>query len=110
MDTLPTVLSDIDAGKLDKFDMVYVDADKVNNWKYVDFAIKGCRKGAVIVVDNVVQGGQIASGNERSDKPGYVSGAREVIENVGKDERVTGTVIQTVGEGSYDGFLFAIVQ
>lgn len=110
METLPTVLSDVDAGKLPKFDMVYVDADKVNNWNYVDNAIKGCRKGAVIVVDNVVQGGQIASENERPDKPGYVSGAREVIENVGKDGRVTGTVIQTVGEGSYDGFLYAIVQ
>ncbi|KAH0340574.1 O-methyltransferas-like protein family 3, partial [Aureobasidium melanogenum] len=110
MQTLPVVLSDIEAGKLDKFDMVYVDADKMNNWNYVDLAIEGCRKGAIIVVDNVVQGGQIASGIERSDKPGYVSGAREVIEKVGKDERVTGTVIQTVGEGNYDGFLFAIVQ
>ncbi|KAK6000455.1 hypothetical protein QM012_003701 [Aureobasidium pullulans] len=110
LETLPTVLSDIDAGKLPRFDMVYVDADKENNWSYVDAAINGCRKGAVIVVDNVVQGGQIASGKERSDKPGYVSGARKVIEKVGKDERVTGTVIQTVGEGSYDGFLFAIVQ
>ncbi|KAG9964009.1 O-methyltransferas-like protein family 3, partial [Aureobasidium melanogenum] len=110
METLPTVLSHIDAGKLPKFDMVYVDADKVNNWNYVDTAINGCRKGAVIIVDNVVQGGRIASGNERSDKPQYVSGAREVIENVGKDGRVTATVIQTVGEGSYDGFLYAVVQ
>ncbi|KAG9533434.1 O-methyltransferas-like protein family 3, partial [Aureobasidium melanogenum] len=110
MEILPTVLSDINAGKLPKFDMVYVDADKVNNWNYVDTAINGCRKGAVIIVDNVVQGGQIASGNDLSDKPQYVTGAREVIENVGKDERVTATVIQTVEEGGYDGFLYAIVQ
>lgn len=110
METLPTVLSDIGAGKLPKFDMVYVDADKENNWNYVDTAINGCRKGAVIVVDNVVQGGEIASGNDLSDKPKYVAGARKVIENVGKDGRVTATVIQTVGEGSHDGFLFAVVQ
>lgn len=110
LETLPTVLSDIDAGNLPKFDMVYVDADKQNNWNYVNAAINGCRKGAVIIVDNVVQGGQIASGDDLSDKPEYVTGARKVIENVGKDERVTATVIQTVGEGSHDGFLFAVVQ
>ena len=110
LQALPTVLSDIEAGKLPKFDMVYVDADKQNNWNYVNVTINGCRKGAVIVVDNVVQGGQIASGDDLSDKPQYVTGARKVIENVGKDERVTATVIQTVGESSHDGFLFAVVQ
>lgn len=110
METLPTVLYEIDAGKLSKFDMVYVDADKENNWNYVDTAINGCRKGAIIIVDNVVQGGEIASGNDLSDKPQYVAGAREVIENVGKDGRVTATVIQTVGGGRHDGFLYAVVQ
>jgi predicted O-methyltransferase YrrM len=94
METLPAILSDINAGKLPKFDMVYVDADKPNNWRYFDNAVKGCRKGAVVIVDNVVQGGLIAS---------------QVIENAGKDGRVSATVIQTVGEGSHDGFLFAVV-
>lgn len=110
METLPTILCDIYAGKLPKLDMVYVDADKENNWNYVDTAINGCRKGAVIVVDNVVQGGQVASEDDPSDMPQNVTGARKVIENVGKDGRVTATVIQTVGEGSHDGFLFAVVQ
>jgi predicted O-methyltransferase YrrM len=109
METLPTVLSDIDAGKLPKFDMVYVDADKSNNWNYFDTAIRGCRKGAVVIVDNVVQGGLIASQDKPSEHAEYISGAREVIENAGKDERVSATVIQTVGEGSHDGFLFAVV-
>ncbi|KAI5275121.1 hypothetical protein E4T47_01893 [Aureobasidium subglaciale] len=63
--------------------MVYVDADKENNWNYFDAAVKGCRRGAVVIVDNVVQGG--------------------------KDERVSATVLQTVGEGSHDGFLYAVV-
>jgi len=109
METLPTILSDIDAGKLLKFDMAYVDADKINNWNYFDAAVKGCRKGAVVIVDNVVQGGLIASQDKPLDKPSYVAGAREVIENAGKDARVSATVIQTVGEGSHDGFLFAVV-
>lgn len=109
LETLPAVLSDIDAGKLPKFDMVYVDADKSNNWNYFDAAVKGCRKGAVVIVDNVVQGGLIASQDKAHDKPEYIAGAREVIENAGKDGRVSATVIQTVGEGSHDGFLFAVV-
>jgi predicted O-methyltransferase YrrM len=109
METLPVVLSDINAGKLPKFDMVYVDADKPNNWTYFDNAVKGCREGAVVIVDNVVQAGLIASPDKPSDKPEYIAGAREVIENAGKDGRVSATVIQTVGEGSHDGFLFAVV-
>ncbi|KAI4725514.1 O-methyltransferase-like protein family 3 [Aureobasidium sp. EXF-10728] len=110
VDTLATVLSEIAAGKLPKFDLVYVDADKENNWNYFDAAVKGCRKGAVIIVDNVVQGGLIASEDKPIDYPEHVTGARKVIENAGKDERVTATVIQTVGEGSHDGFLFAVVK
>jgi predicted O-methyltransferase YrrM len=99
----------IDAGKLPKFDMVYVDADKPDIWNYFDNAVKGCRKGAVVIVDNAVQGGLIASQDKPSDHAEYISGAREVIENAGKDGRFSATVIQTVGEGSHDGFLFAVV-
>ncbi|KAI5207963.1 hypothetical protein AUEXF2481DRAFT_32418 [Aureobasidium subglaciale EXF-2481] len=109
IETLPTVLADIEAGKLDKFDMVYVDADKENNWNYFDAAVKGCRRGAVVIVDNVVQGGLIASQDEATDKQHHVEGAKTVIENAGKDERVSATVLQTVGEGSHDGFLYAVV-
>ncbi|CAC9892932.1 unnamed protein product [Aureobasidium pullulans] len=109
IETLPTVLSDIDAGKLETFDLVYIDADKGNNWNYFDAAIKGCRKGAVIMVDNVVQGGAIASEDEIWNTQEHVMGARRVIENAGKDKRVSATVIQTIGEGSHDGFLYAVV-
>ncbi|KAI5202348.1 O-methyltransferase-like protein family 3 [Aureobasidium subglaciale] len=107
--TLPAVLADIEANEMRKFDMVYVDADKENNRNYFDAAVRGCRKGAVIIVDNVVQGGLIASEDQATDKHEHVLGAKTVIENAGKDERVSATVLQTVGEGSHDGFLYAVV-
>jgi hypothetical protein len=39
-----------------------------------------------------------------------VVGARKVVENIGKDDRLEGVVMQTVGEKSYDGFLLAVVK
>jgi hypothetical protein len=32
------------------------------------------------------------------------------VENVGKDERLDGVVVQTVGDKNYDGFLIAVVK
>ena len=63
----------------------------------------------MVLVDNVVQGGAIASEDEIWNTQEHVMGARRVIENAGKDERVSATVIQTIGEGSHDGFLYAVV-
>lgn len=36
--------------------------------------------------------------------------AREVIEKAGKDPRVEATLMQTVSEKNYDGFLMAVVK
>ena len=54
LDTLP-VLFDEGAGP---FDFIFIDADKVNNAKYLDWALKLSRVGTVIVCDNVVRDGR----------------------------------------------------
>ncbi len=88
------------------FDLAFIDADKVNNAGYFDWAVRLSRPGAVIVVDNVVRGGRVL--DESTDDPG-VTGARRLFEAVGRDARVSATVIQTVGSKGYDGFLLAVV-
>ncbi|KAF2689056.1 O-methyltransferas-like protein family 3 [Lentithecium fluviatile CBS 122367] len=106
IDVLPQLAEEVRAGKRDKFQLVFIDADKENNWNYVDTAIGMVDPGSVIIVDNVVRKGQLP--NEKGDAG--VQGARKVVENVGRDERLDGVVVQTVGEKNYDGFLIAVVK
>jgi predicted O-methyltransferase YrrM len=88
------------------FDFVFIDADKVNNPNYFEWAIKLTHPGAVIVVDNVVRGGSIASDSAEPN----VAGTRALYDKVSADKRVTATAVQTVGSKGYDGFLIARVN
>jgi predicted O-methyltransferase YrrM len=106
MEVLPQLAEEVKVGMRDKFQFVFIDADKENNWNYVDIALGMCEPGACIIVDNVVRKGQLAND---VDDPRIV-GARKVVENIGKDDRLEGVVVQTVGDKNYDGFLFAVVK
>ncbi|KKY17206.1 putative o-methyltransferase family 3 [Phaeomoniella chlamydospora] len=106
VDVLPTVLADVQAGKKEKIGFAFIDADKPNNYTYFDYAVQMAGKGAIIVVDNAIAKGHVS--HERSDIQ-FVEEAKKVIENVGKDKRVDATVMQTVDEDGYDGFIYAIV-
>lgn len=106
LDVLPKLVKEVQSGARGKFDLVFVDADKENNWAYVDHALGMCVQGACIIVDNVVRKGMLADSSTTDFK---VLGARKVVEEVGKDERLDGVALQTVGKG-YDGFLMAIAK
>jgi predicted O-methyltransferase YrrM len=88
------------------FDLIFIDADKPNNPKYLKYAIALCRPGGVIIGDNVVRSGDVA--NPRS-KDEAVIGTRQFLEDMGKHPRLTTTAIQTVGTKGYDGFALAFV-
>lgn len=109
MEVLPRLLEEVKAGKRGTFDMVFIDADKVNNWGYFDLAVQMARPGACIIVDNVVRRGMLAD-EEAAKTNVNVQGSRKVVENAGKDSRVDAVVIQLVGEKNYDGFLVATVN
>ena len=49
------------------FDFVFIDADKPNNAAYFDWALRLSRPGSIIVVDNVVRGGDVI--DAASDSP-----------------------------------------
>ncbi|NEY34429.1 methyltransferase domain-containing protein [Streptomyces sp. PRKS01-65] len=89
------------------FDLVFIDADKVNNPHYLEWALRLTRTGSLIVLDNVVRGGRVADPAETADD---VRGTRAAIEMIGGHPRLSGTAIQTVGSKGYDGFALARVR
>ncbi|MEW1903403.1 O-methyltransferase [Streptomyces sp. NPDC086147] len=102
LDSLPK----LEAEGAGPFDLVFVDADKVNNPRYVEWALKLSRPGTVIVVDNVVRGGKVAA--EHPDDPS-VTGTRAMFDLVAREPRLDATAFQTVGTKGYDGLLVARV-
>ncbi|MEU8763194.1 O-methyltransferase [Streptomyces sp. NPDC048659] len=102
LDTLP-LLAEEGAGP---FDFVFVDADKVNNPHYVTWALKLSRPGTLIVVDNVVRGGRVAT--PHPDDPA-VTGTRAMFDLIAQEPRLDATAFQTVGSKGYDGLLIARV-
>ncbi|HEY8593685.1 MAG TPA: O-methyltransferase [Devosiaceae bacterium] len=89
------------------FDLVFIDADKVNNAIYIDWALRLGRPGTVIVCDNVIRGGGVLDSNSPDRS---VSGARAAIETFGSNPRLMATALQTVGVKGHDGFAIAIVR
>ncbi|CAG9947523.1 unnamed protein product [Clonostachys rosea f. rosea IK726] len=107
LDVLPKLVAEVQSGQRPEFDFIFIDADKQNNLAYLNLALLASRPGTVVIVDNVVRQGRIAY-LEEAAKDERISATRNLIETIGKDERLDATVIQTVGEKQYDGFLFAI--
>ncbi|MFJ8659183.1 O-methyltransferase [Streptomyces sp. NPDC093795] len=102
LDSLPG----LEAEGAGPFDLVFIDADKVNNPRYVEWALKLSRPGTVIIVDNVVRGGKITAPDP--DDPA-ITGTRELFELVAREPRLDATALQTVGTKGYDGLLLARV-
>ena len=102
MDTLPVLVSE-QAGP---FDLIFIDADKVNTGHYFQWSLKLSRPGTVIIVDNVVRKGAIA---DPSSEDPAVQAMREFLSMLGAEPRVSATAIQMVGAKGYDGFALALV-
>ncbi|MFE1247390.1 O-methyltransferase [Streptomyces sp. NPDC058735] len=88
------------------FDLVFIDADKVNNPHYVEWALKLTSTGSLIIVDNVARGGRVVDADSTAPD---VTGTRAAIELIAAHPRLSGTAIQTVGMKGYDGFALARV-
>lgn len=87
------------------FDFAFIDANKEDNADYFAHALRMSRKGALIVVDNVVRDGRVA--DPKGDA--QVQGVRRMFDMLANERRVSATAIQTVGMKGYDGFLMAVV-
>ena len=90
----------------ERFDFVFIDADKPSTTEYFEWALKLTRKGGVILVDNVVREGRVI---DASGKDGDVEGMRRFLARLAREPRAVGTAIQTVGTKGYDGFALVVV-
>ncbi|GGX52433.1 O-methyltransferase [Streptomyces minutiscleroticus] len=90
----------------DPFDLVFIDADKVNNPPYVEWALRLTRPGSLIVLDNVVRDGRVV---DPAGEDPAVRGTRAALELVSGHPKLTATALQTVGGKGYDGFALARV-
>ena len=78
-----------------KFDMVFIDADKMNYKEYYERSLEQVNKGGLIIVDNVLWHGEVADKNN-IDK--YTVNIREFNSYVSNDKRVE-QIIVPLGDG-----------
>jgi predicted O-methyltransferase YrrM len=99
LETLPTLEG--------PFDLVFIDADKRSNARYLEWALRLSRRGTLIVADNVIRDGAVA--DPASQDPSVI-GVRAFFDAVAAEPRLRATAIQTVGAKGYDGFALALVE
>ena len=88
-------LDSLEKLKNDKFDMVFIDADKMNYKEYYERSINLLDKGGLIIVDNVLWHGEVAD-EDNLDK--FTINIREFNAYVANDKRVE-QIIVPLGDG-----------
>ncbi|MEP6766262.1 MAG: O-methyltransferase [Gemmatimonadaceae bacterium] len=90
------------AEKAEPFDLIFIDADKVNIPHYFTMSLALSHIGTVIIVDNVVRQGEVI--NEGSTDANVI-GVREFNRLASAEPRISATALQTVGAKGYDGLV-----
>mgnify|MGYP001206326621 FL=1 len=88
-------LESLEELKNDKFDMVFIDADKMNYKEYYERSLRLLNKGGLIIVDNVLWHGEVAD-DTNEDK--LTVNIREFNDHVANDKRVE-QIIVPLGDG-----------
>lgn len=86
------------------FDFIFIDADKQNDSRYLEWAVRLGRPGAAVVLDNAVWEGAVL---EPAMDPVNAPGIIDALKLMGDHPRLDATVIQTVGSKGWDGFALA---
>jgi len=94
-------LSAMATERADPFDLVFIDADKVNYAAYFSAVLPLSRPGTLIIADNVIRKGAVV---EEHSTDANVAGVRQFHDAVAREPRVRATAVQTVGAKGYDGF------
>tara|TARA_B100001057_G_scaffold223141_1_gene223441 strand:+ start:919 stop:1569 length:651 start_codon:yes stop_codon:yes gene_type:complete len=81
--------------KNNKFDMVFIDADKMNYREYYEKSLELVDKGGLIIIDNVLWHGEVAD-KDNLDK--YIINIRKFNSHVSNDNRVE-QIIVPLGDG-----------
>ena len=81
--------------KKNKFDMVFIDADKINYKQYYEKSLKLLNQGGLIIIDNVLWHGEVV--DEKNDDK-FTIYIREFNKFVSEDKRVEQIIIP-LGDG-----------
>jgi predicted O-methyltransferase YrrM len=88
------------------FDFVFIDADKPPYKEYFQLAIQLCRKGAMIICDNVIRNGQVLDPANVDVK---VKGVQRLNSWLMECREVAATIVHNVGVKEHDGMVVAVV-
>ena len=80
-DVLPTLVGEI-------WDLVFIDADKLNNGRYFELVVKQVRPGGLLIVDNVLWGGKALPDYPLKANDHDTKAVRTFNEQVQTDNRV----------------------
>ena len=81
--------------KNEKFDMIFIDADKMNYKRYYENSLQLIKKGGLIIIDNVLWHGEVVD-EKNNDK--FTVNIREFNKFVSEDDRVE-QIIFPLGDG-----------
>ena len=88
-------LESLDELENSKFDMVFIDADKMNYKEYYERSLNLVNKGGLIIIDNVLWHGEVA---DELNKDKFTLNIREFNAFVANDKRVEQIIIP-LGDG-----------
>ncbi len=103
LETLPGVIERADA----PFDLVFIDADKVNYSNYFAQIMRGLHAGSILLADNVVREGKVLA-PDAQDASARAAHAFNAL--LAADERLEAIVLQQVGIKGHDGLAIARVK
>jgi predicted O-methyltransferase YrrM len=86
----------------ERFDAIFLDADKEPLPTYLDWALRLVRPGGLIIADNALWGGRVYEQDETDDRTRAV---REFNRRLASDSRVLGIIVPT-----HDGVAVAVVR
>lgn len=79
----------------EKFDIVFLDADKEPLPTYLDWALRLLRPGGLVIADNTLRGGRVA---DPAEDDAQLRAIREFNRKLASNPRVTGLVVP-IGDG-----------
>lgn len=86
----------------ERFDAMFLDADKEPLPTYFEWALRLVRPGGLIIADNALWGGRVYDGGESDER---TRGVREFNRRMSTDPRVLGIIVPT-----HDGVGVAVVR
>ena len=88
-------LESLDEIKNEKFDLVFIDADKSNYIEYYERSLKLLNKNGLIIIDNVLWYGEVVN-PYNTDK--FTKNIKEFNNHISKDERIEKLIVP-LGDG-----------